>query len=141
MGNFCVKKVTIKEGIPPSISEETIRRFLQKAGMIWTPVQRKIILTKNDLKLVVKFARVVPHKLSANFWEEGAGFYLDGASFTYKRTLFTKPKLQGLWPGEILDKDLTLASLEKEVTGRKCCLLYGSNCILKRCNCSRTVTW
>ena len=50
-GNFCVKRVMVKAGIPPSISEETVRRVLRKAGLKWARVQRKGILTKNDLKL------------------------------------------------------------------------------------------
>ena len=49
MGNFCVKRVIVKAGIPPSISEETVRSALQKAGLKWTPVQRKGVLTKNQL--------------------------------------------------------------------------------------------
>ena len=32
----------------------------------------------------LKFARKVCRKLSKIFWEEGVGFYLDGASFTHK---------------------------------------------------------
>ena len=28
MGNFCLKRVMVKAGIPPSISEETVRRVL-----------------------------------------------------------------------------------------------------------------
>ena len=56
MGNFCVKRVMVKAGIPPSISEETVRRVLRKAGLKWARVQRNGILTKNDLKLRLKFA-------------------------------------------------------------------------------------
>ena len=51
MENFCVKRVMVKAGIPLSICEETICGILQKAGLKWTQVQRKGILTKNDLKL------------------------------------------------------------------------------------------
>ena len=38
MGNFCVKRVMVKAGIPPSISEETVRRVLRKAGLKWARV-------------------------------------------------------------------------------------------------------
>ena len=78
----------VKTGIPPSISEETVRRILRKAGLKWTRVHRKGILTKNDLKLRLKFARKVYRKLSANFWEEDVGFYLD---------ILTKPELEKPW--------------------------------------------
>ena len=30
MGNFCVKRVIVKAGISPSISEETVRRVFAK---------------------------------------------------------------------------------------------------------------
>ena len=36
----------------------------------------------------LKFPRKVRCKLPANFWEEGVGFYLDGASFTHKMSPF-----------------------------------------------------
>ena len=92
MGNFCVKRVMVKAGIPPSISEETVRRVLRKAGLKWARVQRKGILTKNDLKLRLKFVRKVHRKLPANFWEEGVRFYLDGASFTHKKNPFDQAR-------------------------------------------------
>ena len=50
--NLFVKRVIVKASIPPSIREELVRRFLQwKAGLKWTQVQRKRILTKSDFKL------------------------------------------------------------------------------------------
>ena len=52
----------VKAGIPPSISEETVRKFLQKTDLKWTNFQRKGILTKNDLKLKLKFAQEVCRK-------------------------------------------------------------------------------
>ena len=33
---FCKKRIIVKAGIPPSISEETIRRLLQKTDLKWT---------------------------------------------------------------------------------------------------------
>ena len=41
-------------------------------------------MSKNDLKLRHKFVWKVPRKLPVNFWEEGVGFYFDGASFSHK---------------------------------------------------------
>ena len=67
MGNFCVKRVMVKAGIPPSISEKTVCKVLRKVSLKWAPFQRKGILTKNDLKLRLKSARKVFHKRSANF--------------------------------------------------------------------------
>ena len=90
MGIFCVKRVI--GGISPSIGEETVCRILQKADLKWAHVQRKGILTKNDLKLRLKFAKKVRRRLSANFWEKGVGFYLDGASFTHKVNPFDQAR-------------------------------------------------
>ena len=72
----------VKAGNPPCISEKTARKVLRKTSLKWARVQRKGILTKNELNLMFKFARKICHKLSANFWEEGAS--LDGATFTHK---------------------------------------------------------
>ena len=53
----CKKRVIVKADIPPSIIEETVLWFLQKTDLKWTHFQRKVILTKNDLKLRLNFAR------------------------------------------------------------------------------------
>ena len=45
-----------KAGVPLSISEETVRKVVQKTDLKWTHFQGKEILTKNDLKLRLKFA-------------------------------------------------------------------------------------
>ena len=45
----------VKAGIPPSISEETVDRALQKTDLKWTHFQRKGIISKNDLKLRFEF--------------------------------------------------------------------------------------
>ena len=54
----------VKAGIQPSISEETVRKVVQKTDLKWTHFQRKGILTKIDLKLRLKFefARKVCYK-------------------------------------------------------------------------------
>ena len=53
------RRVMVKAGIPVSISGVTVRRVLWKTGLRWTNFQRKGILTKNDLKMRLKFARKV----------------------------------------------------------------------------------
>ena len=64
---FCQKKVMVKAGIPPFISEETVRRVLRKTGLKWTHFQTKGILTKNDLKLRLKFAQEVRRKQARKY--------------------------------------------------------------------------
>ena len=105
------KKSNGKSRHLPSISEEKVRRVLRKAGLKWARVQRKGILTKNDLKLRLKFARKVRRKLPENFWEESVGFYLDGASFTHNMNPFDQaraPKAMA-WrkPGQGFDLGFT----------------------------------
>ena len=56
---FCKRRVMGKAGIPPSISEETVSKVVQKTDLKWTHFQRKEIRSKNDLKLRLKFARKV----------------------------------------------------------------------------------
>ena len=114
MGNFCIKRVIAKVGIPPFISEERIDRVLQEAGLKCDCVQRKGIVSKNGLKLRLRFTQEVRCKLSPNFWEDG-GFYLDGASFTQKRNTFNENRAPEDISRSTLEKDLILVSLEKAV--------------------------
>ena len=67
MGNFCVKRIIVKAGIPPPLSEETVCRVLQKAGCKQSRVQRRGNLTNNHLKMRLKFAQKICCKLSPNF--------------------------------------------------------------------------
>ena len=56
MGNVFVKTgVMVKAGIPPSISEETVCKVVQKTDLKWTHFQRNRILIKSELKLRLKF--------------------------------------------------------------------------------------
>ena len=65
---------------------------MRNVDLKWACVQRKGILTKNELKLRLKFARKVRFKLYADFWEEGVGFYLDGASLSHKMNPFDQAR-------------------------------------------------
>ena len=60
----------VKAGIPSSISEDTVHKLLQKTDLKWTHFQRKGIMSKNDLKLRLKFARKVyrKHTTCNNIW-------------------------------------------------------------------------
>ena len=56
IGNVFVKRVVmVKAGTPPSISEETICKVVQKTDLKWTHFQRNRILIKSELKLRLKF--------------------------------------------------------------------------------------
>ena len=81
VGNFSVKRVMVRAGIPPSISTATVRRVMKKAGLKWSHAQKKGVLTKSDLKLRLKFARKVRRKLPKDFWTGGVGFYFGWSKF------------------------------------------------------------
>ena len=63
----------VKAGISLSISEETICRVLQRTGLKWSLVQRKGILTKNDLTFRLKIVPKVLYTNCEDFREEGVG--------------------------------------------------------------------
>ena len=92
VGNFSVKRVMVRAGIPPSISTATVRRVMKKAGLKWSHAQKKGVLTKSGLELRLKFARKVRRKLPKDFWTGGVGFCLDGASFTHKMNPFDQAR-------------------------------------------------
>ena len=66
---FCKQRVMVKAGIPPSITEETVHRVLWKTDLKWIHFERKGILTKNDLKLTLMFARNVCRKRAMRNYE------------------------------------------------------------------------
>ena len=78
------KKIKAKAGISPDVSDETVRRVLHSAGYKYYHSRKKGLLTQNDLKLRLKFARKVKSLLSENFWKKGISFYFDGAGFQHK---------------------------------------------------------
>ena len=71
--NLYAKRVMVKAGISLSISEETICRVLQRTGLKWSLVQRKGILTKNDLTFRLKIVPKVLYTNCEDFREEGVG--------------------------------------------------------------------
>ena len=87
-----MEKIKLRAGIPPSASDETVCRVPRKAGIKWIHAQRKGILTKNDLKLRLKFASTVQQKLPNNFWTEEIGLYLDKANFKHTTDPFDQAR-------------------------------------------------
>ena len=67
----------VKAGIPPSITEETVRRVLWKTDLKWTHFQKKGILTKNDLEFRLKYAQKVCRKRAVynyEIWNHQKGY-------------------------------------------------------------------
>ena len=92
VGNFSVKRVMVRAGIPLSISTATVCRVMKKAGLKWSHAQKKGVLTKSDLKLRLKFTQKVRRKLPKDFWTGGVGFFLDGPNFTHKMNPFDQAR-------------------------------------------------
>ena len=107
VGNFSMKTVMVKAGIPPSVSIATVHRVLRKEGLKWSHAHKKGVLTKSDLKLRLKFAWEFRWKLPKKFRISGVGFDLDRASFTHKMNHFDKVRAPRamVWrkPGQRLD--------------------------------------
>lgn len=95
-GKFSVADVMTQANVSSSeSSERSVRRLFNRNGYSYLPTRRKGILTKQDLKLRVTFARRTRKKYPANFWTHDVAFYLDGVSFAFK----TKPYEQAKAPG------------------------------------------
>ena len=84
VGHFTSRHVRVSAGIGSRVSDETVRRVMRSDGLNYRHARKKRLLTKNDLKLRLQFARKVKRKLGPNFWKQGVSFYLDGVSFTHK---------------------------------------------------------
>ena len=83
--NYGIKELRTYASIPTEISDRTIRRVLYKAGYKDRPARRKGILTENDLKRRLKFAREASKNMSSDAWKNSICFYLDGVNFAHKQ--------------------------------------------------------
>ena len=62
-----MKRVIVKARIPLSVSTETVRRVIRKAGLKWRQGQNNVVLIKAHLKLKLKFAQKVCRELPKDF--------------------------------------------------------------------------
>ena len=83
-GYFTSKRLKVFAGISADISVEAVRRVLRAANFKYSHSRKKGVLSRNDLKLRLAFAKKVKACLSQSIWTEGIGFYLDGTGFTHK---------------------------------------------------------
>ena len=82
--------MAIHSNIYIKIQERKIKDEIKLKDEKWTHIQRKGILTKNDLKWRLKFSWKVCLKLLVGV----VGFCLDGTSFTYKMNPFDQASAQ-----------------------------------------------
>ena len=57
-GNFTSKRIKLYSGVS-SVHDRTVRRVLNKYGYHYRQTRRKGLLTENDLKLRMKFAKAI----------------------------------------------------------------------------------
>ena len=68
-----------------NVSNRTVRRHLNEQGYGYLQCRKKGLLTENDCKNRLEFAKNIQQQnLPENFWENGIGFYIDGVSFVHK---------------------------------------------------------
>ena len=80
------KRLMLEAGITMGmISERTLSRSLNKEGYFHLQARKKGLLSRQDLKTRLAFARRMQMDCEESVWEsQETAFYLDGKSFLYK---------------------------------------------------------
>ena len=85
--HITVKNVVEKSGLSFEMaSRRTFSRYLNEEGYSYLQARKKGLLSENDRKLQLQFAREVKCKMRQNpdFWTNEVVFFLDGVSFIHK---------------------------------------------------------
>ena len=80
---FNSKRIQADSGIKHA-SNWAVRRTLNKHGYFYLQSRKKGLLSANDLKLHVKFARKMLKEHDETFWTKDIAFYLDLTSFVHR---------------------------------------------------------
>ena len=83
-GEFTLEDLRKNSAISEHVSISTISRCVHKEGYRLHDKRRKGILTENDIKIRLKFAKHAKKVLRKDIWTKGISFYLDGTGFTHK---------------------------------------------------------
>ena len=85
-GSFSVYRLMSFCSIDPNtISVDTVRRYLHSEGYYYLQARKKGLITRNDMKKMLLFARKMKTQYKEDVWTKDISFYLDGTSFAYKR--------------------------------------------------------
>ena len=82
-----VKSLVEESGLNPELaSRRTYSRYLNELGYSYLSARRKGVLSDNDKKLRLRFARKMKREMMRNpsFWTDEISFYLDAVSFVHK---------------------------------------------------------
>ena len=85
--HITVKNVVEKSGLSLEMaSRRTFSRYLNEEGYSYLQARKKGLLSENDRKVRLRFARKMKRKVKQNpdFWTNEVAFFLDGVSFIHK---------------------------------------------------------
>lgn len=85
--NITVKNVIEKSGLSLEMaSRRTFSRYLSEEGYSYLQARKKGLLSENDRKQRLRFAREMRRKVRENpdFWTNEVAFFLDAVSFVHK---------------------------------------------------------
>ena len=82
-GNFTSKRIRLYSGVS-SVHNRTVSRALNKYGYHYQQASRKGLLTENDLKLHMKFAKDIKKYYDDGLWSSRISFYVDAENFIHK---------------------------------------------------------
>lgn len=86
--NVTVRSLVKESGLSFRLaSRRTFSRYLNEKGYGYFQARKKGVLSENDRKLRLKYARKMKREISANpeFYTNDLSFYLDGVSFVHKK--------------------------------------------------------
>ena len=85
--HITVRSLVEESGLSFEVAtRRTYSRYFNELGYFYFSAQRKGILSDNDKKVRLQFARNMKHEMNRNpdFWKSEISFYLDGVSFVHK---------------------------------------------------------
>lgn len=134
-GNFSGTDIRKESGVS-HLSPRTVRRVLNQQGYRFRQCRKKGLLTQEDLKLRLKFAKKCK-TLPPTFWKEGICFYLDGVSFVHKTQPYESARTDRTrtWmrKGDSLKRHCTAKGSKEGVNGKVahflCAISYGKGFI------------
>ena len=71
--------------------------MLNKYGCHYRQARRKGLLTENDLKLRIKFAKDIKKRYGDGVWSSRICFYFDDKHFIHKKIQWIRQKLRKVW--------------------------------------------
>ena len=138
--NFTLKELVKESGLNMTMaSKSTFYRFLRERGYHFLQARQKGLVTAEDRKKRIKYAREMKRHLLEypNFWKEDIAFYLDAVSFIHKGNPMSdasSPKAR-VWRKKGEGLQVTAKGSKSLAGGRRLHILvaiaYGKGVILK----------